>query len=254
MLDLHDLQNEFLSLAEALAEKLSTSATKVEARYVASVLDRTICDEAALWLLRNRSDEADIRVDAYWTSKHECAKRKVAEGLINRLCDLGIPAEITLESQGANARQDISMVLRKPDGSVGKRVAVEVKTGVVLDFSQLERLMRDSDIVILARVNTEHVAVLRSREYNAVLAQSLMIKIGRVKRLIEGRPCMVQGRDCLLCMNDECICAQGLSRSRFVVLRGDEFDADIDAFLKMLPSVVNRVVEMVVREASSERA
>jgi len=250
---LRDLQNEFLNLAEELAQKLSTPTNKVDTGDVFFVLERTMCDEEAFWLLRTRRGRIESRVDGYWTSKHEYTKRKVVEKLANRLHDLHLPAEIILESQGPSARQDILLTVKKPDGSVRKRVALEIKTGLGLDFSQLERLMCDNDIVVLIRANTGHVTTLRSRKYDAILIESLRNRIGRVRRLIEGRTYMVQGGDCRLCTNESCPSTRRLAKPRMVVLRNDDFDVDIDAFLRTLPSAVNRAVESVIRETSSEK-
>jgi len=250
---LRDLQNECLNLAGELAQKLSTPTNKVDTRDVVYVLERTICDQEAFWLLRNRRGRMKSRVDGYWTSKHEYAKRKIIEKLANRLYDLRLPAEIVLESQGPNARQDILLIVKKPDGTIKKRVIFEIKTGQGLDFNQLERLMSDDDIVILVRVSTGHVTTLRSRKYDAILIESLRNRIGRIRRLIEGHTYLVQGRDCLVCTNESCPFMRRLSRQGMVVLRNDDFDMDIDAFLRTLPSTVNRAVESVIREASSEK-
>jgi len=250
---LRDLQSEFIDLSCEFARKLSTPTNKVGSRDVIAVLEKAICDEEALWLLRSRSVKAEVTVDGYWTSKHEYAKREVVERLTNRLHDLGLPAEIVLESQGANARQDILLTVKKPDGSVGKRIVLEMKTGYALDFSQLERLMWDNDIVVLIRASTGHVTILRSRKYDTILTESLRNRIGRVRRLIEGRAYMVQGRDCFGCTNESCPCLRRRARPKMVVLGNDDFDTDIDAFLRTLPSAVNRAVESVIRETSSEK-
>jgi len=250
---LRDLQNEFLNLAGELAQKLSTPTNKVDTKDVVYVLERTMCDEEAFWLLRNRRGRMESRVDGYWTSKHEYAKRKVVEKLANRLHDLRLPAEIVLESRAPSARQDILLIVKKPDGSIKKRVTLEIKTGLGLDFNQLERLMCDNDIVVLIRASTGHATTLRSRKYDTILIESLRNRIGRVRRLIEGCSYMVQGRDCLLCTNESCPFMRRPARPRMVVLRNDDFDVDIDAFLRTLPSAVNRAVESVIRETSSEK-
>ena len=250
---LRDLQNECLNLAGELAQKLSTPTNKVDTRDVVYVLERTICDQEALWLLRNRLSRMESRVDGYWTSKHEYAKRKIVEKLANRLYDLRLPAEIVLESQGPNARQDILLVVKKPDGSIKKRVVFEIKTGHGLDFNQLERLMCDNDIVVLMRASTGHVTTLRSRKYDTILIESLENQIDRIRRLIEGHTYVVQGRDCRVCTNESCSSMRRLSKQGMVILRNDDFDVDIDAFLKTLRSAVNRAVESVIRETSSEK-
>jgi len=250
---LRDLQNECLNLAGELAQKLSTPTNKVVTRDVVYVLERTMCDQEAFWLLRNRRGRMESKVDGYWTSKHEYAKRKIVEKLANRLYDLRLPAEIVLESRGPNARKDILLILKKPDGSVKKRAVFEIKTGHGLDFNQLERLMCDDDIVVLMRTGTGHVTTLGPRKYDTILIESLRNRIGRVRRLIEGHTYVVQGRDCLVCTNESCPHMRRPSKQGMVVLRNDDFDMDIDAFLKTLPSAVNRAVESVIRETSSEK-
>lgn len=244
---LNDLRNEFLNLAGELAQKLSAPTNKLDRKDVFYALERTICDEEALWLLRNRYSRAESRIDGYWISKHEYTKQKIIEKLANRFHDLHIPVEIASESQGPNARQDILVRVKKPDGSAKKRIALEIKTGYRLDFCQLERLMWDNDTVVLVRAETGHVTVLRSHKYVAMLAESLRNKIGRVRRLIEGHGHMIQDRNCSRCSNEGC----PLIRRRatyLVALRDDEFDMDLDAFLRTLPSTIDKAVESVMHE------
>lgn len=245
---LGDLQNEFLDLAGELAQKLSTLTNRLETRVVVHVLERTTCDEEALWLLRNRDSRAESKFDGYWTSKHEYAKQKIVEKLANRFHDLHIPVEIVSESQGPNARQDILVVVKKPDGSAKRRIALEIKTGYALDFSQLERLMWDNDTVVLVRAETGHVTILRSHKYVAMLMESLRNRIGRVKRLIEGHSYVIQDRNCSRCSNESCPLIRRPATPRLVVLRNDDFDVDLDAFLRTLPSTINRAVESVIHE------
>jgi len=246
---LNDLRNEFLNLAGDLAQKVSTPTNKLDRKDVVYALERTICDEEALWLLRNRYSRADSRIDGYWISKHEYAKQKIVEKLANRFHDLHIPVEIASESQGPNARQDILVIVKKPDGSVKKRIALEVKTGYRLDFCQLERLMRDNDTVVLVRAETGHVTVLRSHKYGTMLAESLRSKIGRVRRLIEGHGYTIQDRNCPRCSNESCPLIRRRVTLRLVALRDDDFGMDLDAFLRTLPSTINKAVELVMHES-----
>ncbi len=244
---LGDLQNEFLNLAGELAQKLSTPTNRLDRRDVVHALERTICDDEALWLLRNRH-KVERRFDGYWTSKHEYAKQKIVEKLANRFHDLRIPVEIVSESQGPNARQDVLLIVKKPDGSSKKRIALEIKTGYGLDFSQLERLMWDNDTVVLVRAETGHVTTLRSHKYVPMLTESLRNKIARVRRLIEGHNYMIQDRNCYRCSNEGCPLIRRPATPRLVVLRNDDFDMDFDAFLRTLPSTINRAVESVMHE------
>lgn len=245
---LRDLQSEFTDLSCEFAKKLSTPTNRVNGRDVVAVLNKTVCDEEALWLLRNRNIRAANLIDGYWTSKHEYAKQKVAERLANRLHDLRLPAEIVLESRGPNARQDILLTVKKPDGAVKKRVALEIKTGYRLDFNQLERLMWDNDTVVLIRTGTGHVTTLRSRRYDAILIESLRNKIGRLRRLIEGHSHTIQGRDCSICANESCPLIRRSAKPHRWILGNDDFDMDLDTFLRTLPSTINRAVELIARE------
>jgi len=245
---LRDLQNEFLNLAGELAQKLSTPTNRLDRRDVVYVLERTVCDEEVLWLLRNRHGIVESRFDGYWTSKHEYAKQKIVEKLANRFHDLQIPVEIFSESQGPNARQDILLILKKPDGSTKKRMALEIKTGYGLDFSQLERLMWDNDTVVLVRAETGHVTALRSHKYVPMLTESLRNKIDRVRRLIEGHNYMIQDRSCSRCSNESCPLIRRPATPRLVALKNDDFDMDLDTFLRTLPSTINKAVESVMHE------
>jgi len=245
---LQDLQSEFIDLSCEFARKLSTPTNKVDGRDVIVALEKTICDEEAFWLLRSRNNRAESAIDSYWTSKHEYAKQKVVERLANRLHDLRLPTEIATESQGTNARQDILLTVKKPDGSVKKRVALEIKTGYRLDFSQLERLMRDSDVVVLIRAETGHVTTLRSRRYDALLTESLRNRIGRLRRLVEGHAYAIQGRGCFMCANVSCPFKRRSTRSSRFTLTNDHFDMDLDTFLRTLHLVIDKAVESVASE------
>jgi len=245
---LQGLQSEFLDLSCEFAKKLSTPTNKVDTRNVIAALEKTICDEEAFWLLRGRNNREESVIDSYWTSKHEYAKQKVVEKLVNRLHDLRVHAEIATERQGANARHDILLIVKKPDGFVKKRVALEIKTGYRLDFSQLERLMRDSDIVVLIRAETGHVTTLRSRKYDALLIGSLRNRIGRLRRLVEGHAYAIPGRRCFMCANVSCpFTRRSTGLSRFT-LTNDYFDMDLDTFLRTLPLAIDKAVESVASE------
>jgi len=246
--ELQDLQSEFIDLCYEFAKKLSTPTSKVDTRNVIVALEKTICDEEAFWLLRSCNNRAETAIDSYWISKHEYAKQKVVEKLANRLHDLSVPAEIATESQGPNARHDILLTLKKPDGSVKMRVALEIKTGYRLDFSQLERLMRDSDVVVLIRAETGHVTTLRPRRYDALLTGSLRNRIGRLRRLVEGRAYAIQGRGCFMCGNVSCPFERRSTRSSRFTLTDDHFDMDLDAFLRTLPLVIDKAVESVANQ------
>ena len=245
---LQDLQSEFIDLSCEFARKLSTPTNKVDGRDVIVALEKTICDEEAFWLLRSRNNRAESAIDSYWTSKHEYAKQKVVERLANRLHDLRLPTEIATESQGTNARQDILLTVKKPDGSVKKRVALEIKTGYRLDFSQLERLMRDSDVVVLIRAETGHVTTLRSRRYDALLTESLRNRIGRLRRLVEGHAYAIQGRGGFMCANVSCPFTRRSTRSSRFTLTNDHFDMDLDTFLRTLHLVIDKAAESVASE------
>jgi len=245
---LQDLQSEFIDLCCEFAEKLSTLTNKVDTRDIIVALEKTICDEEAFWLLRSRNYGAESMIDSYWTSKHEYAKQRVVEKLVNRLHDLRVHAEIATESQGPNARHDILLTVKNPDGSVKKRVALEIKTGYRLDFSQLERLMRDSDVVVLIRAETGHVTTLRSRRYDALLTGSLRNRIGRLRRLVEGHAYAIPGRGCFMCANVSCPFTRRSTRSSRFTLTNDHFDMDLDTFLRTLPLAIDKAVESVASE------
>ena len=252
--ELQDLRSEFIDLSCEFAKKLSTPTSKVDARDVIVALEKTICDEEAFWLLRSRNYGAESMIDSYWTSKHEYAKQRVVEKLVNRLHDLRLPTEIATESQGPNARHDILLTVKKPDGSVKKRVALEIKTGYRLDFSQLERLMRDSDVVVLIRAETGHVTTLRSRRYDALLTGTLRDRIGRLRRLVEGRAYAIQGRGCFMCANLSCPSKRRSTRSNRFTLTNDHFDVDLDAFLRTLPLAIDKAVESVASQISDSKS
>jgi len=245
---LRDLQNEFFKFAGELVQKLSTPRNRLNIKDVIHMLERTTCDEEALWLLRNRNARVEIRVDGYWTSKHEYVKKKLVEKLANRFHDLHIPAEIVFESPGPTARQDILVTVKEPDGSTKKRIVLEIKTGYGLDFNQLERLLWDNSAVVLIRAETGHATTLRANRYDALLTESLRNKIDRVRRLIEGHSYMIQGRDCSKCANQGCPLSRRVSEPQMVVLRDEDFDTDLDGFLRTLPSTMNKAVDLVIHE------
>lgn len=248
---LREIRDELFSAATELSQRLSSSDNRPNVRNVIYTLERTPCDAEALWLLRNRNVTPRTRIDSYWSNKHDYLKQKLVEKIANRLHEAQIPVEVTVESQDFTVREDILITIKGRDIVSKRKLALEIKTGLEVSIQQLERLMYENDIVVLVRAVTGHVAVLHSCQYAGFLIESLSEKARRARRLTQDHIFNVPGRHCQECSNKSCSHARAVRTGRLATLRDEDFQSDLDLFLRTLPSTMEKATDYVIQELMS---
>ena len=223
----------------------SLGSSRVTKLHVAFTLETTLCDATALCRLKCRTgSERFSRRDSYWMCRHEFAKRRLIEGIMNAASAMQIPLKVLSEGSAPHARADIVVHIPRLESSQGTRIAVEIKTGSSMDFGQIERLLWDNASVVLVRFSTGHVKAVRCDELAAFLNDSLESRIQRLGRLIAGSNVTIPCNDCYGCPVESC--EHRKSGRGGMTMTDEAFNADFDTFLLNLYPTIRKAVRQVM--------
>jgi hypothetical protein len=199
----------------------------------------------------------DQQFDPYYKLKSDFATLKILELLKSRLSAKGLDVTILTEAPGDYGRHDIVLVQRSPcadDANVAKKVRIEVKASLGLDFEQLDRYLWDSSSIILTRVITGHVVKLNPSAFQSYILFSLTELNAKANRLISGKLYKIPGKECSSCYDYYCEhnCRNKLRKaSHMVVMSDEDFNEDLKFFLQNLSSVAEKTVSLVLEEFSA---
>jgi len=199
------LRDHLLELAGKISEKY-TVHSKIR---VVNLLLRHVCERCIIELLSNpvQSGREDM-FDRIWRNMHSYAVTLFLERLKNELTSRKIAVAVVSESERPTGRYDVLITNGRTTqilhDALGKHISVEFKTGLNIDFTQLEKYLWNNISLILVRVETGHVVTLRTDEWREFLKSSLKDRIDKAERILEGKTLLVPGKDCLECPLNTC--------------------------------------------------
>jgi len=203
--ELFQLRDRFLELAGQISEKYSVPS-KIR---VVNVLLRNVCERCVTELLSNpaQSSREDM-FDKVWRNLHSYAVTLFLERLKNELATRKIAAAVVSEGECPTGRYDVLITngrtIQVFYNAAGKRVSIEFKTGMNVDFTQLEKYLWNGISLILVRVETGHVVTLRTDDWREFLKHSLKDRIGKAERILRGKAMLIPGKDCMECPLTTC--------------------------------------------------
>jgi len=208
-------------------------------------------------LERQESSEADQQFDPYYKLKSDFATLKILELLKSRLSGKGLDVTIFTEAPNDFGRHDIVIFQGHPckdDVKAAKKVRIEVKASLGLDFEQLDRYLWDSSPLILARVITGQVVKLNPASLQPYILFSLTELNSKVERLISSRFYKIPGKECASCYDRYCEHNYGnrLRKTPCMITMSDKgFNEDLNHFLRNLCNVAEKTVSLVLEEFST---
>lgn len=205
VMELFELRGRLLDLADQISEKHPASS-KVR---VVNLLLRHVCERCIMELLSNPAQNShEDMFDRVWRNLHSYAVTLFLERLKNELASRRIDVAVVSEGECPTGRYDVLVIngrtIQILCDAEGRRVSVEFKTGLNIDFTQLEKYLWNGISLILVRVETGHVITLRTEEWMEFLKSSLKDRIEKAERILEGKAVLVPGKDCTECPLTTC--------------------------------------------------
>jgi len=243
-------KEDYLDLISKLAQGNGSSKAKI-----ASILSSTLCDKLAHHLISDRNGyQEDVRFDSYYREKHELGKRKLVERLKSKLENVGKTAHFFMSTEEVSdlGRFDLSIVngnkLEIQDKN-GKKIIVEIKASIGFDLAQIERYLFSGESLLITRIMTGQVKLLRPKELSCFLNESIIDLISKTKRILEGRLFPVPGYECYQCPLKDCDYNKLKTREyRFISMRQEEFENDFDLFMQNLYPTIDKAVQIILEE------
>ena len=147
---------------------------------------------------------SNSNIDPLYLAKHEYAKNKIIDAIVDRFQDL---VAISSEHSLPNGKLDIvilpgSKIILKYNKRV---IAIELKSGKSADASmlyQIERYLPDCDILLFIRILTQEVTLIERDPIETNLITSISRLNRKMSRITNGDLIKVQGDWCKGCSAD----------------------------------------------------
>jgi len=234
-------------------DELRKSAKASRAKTLA-VLASTSCEALAKHQIENTKRE-DARFDAYYREKHELAKRKLIDRLKTALIEAGVDFQIITEEDIGYGKNDV-VVIRNGrrltvEGKNGAVLPVEIKASMGLDLTQIERYLLAGEKLLLLRIMTGQAKLLDPAEHAEFLNESTRDLAAKAQRLLDNKPILITGVECYHCPLTQCPHNRAKPpppERKFVHMSAEEFDEDLDLFLRQLYPTIEAAVNIIMRE------
>lgn len=189
-------------------------------------------------------------IDPLYSAKHEYAKRKLIDAIVDRFTDL---VTISAEHNVPNGKLDIvimpgSKIILKYNKRV---IAIELKSGKSADASmlyQIERYLPDCDMLLFVRIITEEVTLINRNSVENSLVESIARLNHKISGITSGKLIKVQGDWCRGCTAD---CAYK-KEPRW----SGEYKASLEnfaEFMKHIENVINKTLDILEDILLAER-
>jgi hypothetical protein len=257
MQDPNELKRELLDKIRVLRSNCK-GEKKPSMLSLLRTISQNACEAKINCLLqRQGSHEVERQFDPYYKLKSDFATLKILELLKLRLSAEGLDITILTEAPNDYGRHDIVLAQEntcKDNANVTKKVRIEVKASLGLDFEQLDRYLWDPSPIILVRVITGHVVKLDPSTFQSYIHFSLAELNAKVDRLISSKFYKIPGKECASCYDRYCEhnYRNRLWRAPCVITMSDEdFNEDLNRFLQNLRSVAEKTVSLALGELES---
>lgn len=225
---------------ESALSQLSKATGAPRAR-ILKALGETICEKRVLGEV-SRRPQYEQQFDPYYNERHEFAKRKLVRLLASELGSLGERVTVSTEVSTPIGRLDIVVA------NENSEIAVEIKAGLALSLSQVERYLGSGKKVVLVRIPFEQVIVFRPDDYGTYLKLVDDERLSAVKRLLSGVVQPIPGPDCLRCPVSECEYNRFKPHDDAGRVTPRDFGADLQDFSTHLYPSLEKAVRTIVRE------
>ena len=196
---LENLKQETYMNLKALRSSLQTKSSNAK---ILAILQ--VCPCSVKCAHEIKSSTYNNNFDSLWGGKHEYAKGKLIDAIVDRFADL---VSITSEHATPTGKLDIvieqgSKITLKYNKKV---IAIELKSGKTADASmlcQVERYLPDCDILLFIRIPTEEVTMIEREPIEKNLIEGLSRLNRKIRRITKGDLIKVQGDWCRGCTVD----------------------------------------------------
>jgi hypothetical protein len=179
-------------------------------------------------------------IDALYAAKHEYAKRKLIDAIVDRFADL-----VTVSSEHSVPSGKLDIVIM-PGGKIilkyNKRIiGIELKSGKSADAKtlyQIERYLPECDILLFVRILTEEVTLINRDSVETNLIESISRSNRKISRITKGALIKVQGEWCKGC-NAKCEYKQPPRWN-------GESKASLDNFPEFMKNIENVITKTLV--------
>ena len=216
-----------------------------------TIFDMTNLREASKLLKGSRLKT--MKFDSIYREKSTFATIKILDHLKSRLDREGIRARLSTEEKSEFGRYDVVITQGTPclifkNGE--KKIRLEIKASLGLPLEQVERYLWDPSPLILVRVITGQVVLLKPSEMGEFVRFSTSTTLDKAQRVIGDNPYTVPGPSCYSCLDAACqFNKRRESREKALVKMSDaDFGADLRLFFANLPYVTSRTADFVVQE------
>jgi hypothetical protein len=236
--------SNYLRLIDALKKVSRSSKAKI-----ASVLGTTTCEVQASQVMRAASEEGLV-FDPYYVEKHEVAKRAFIEQLTTELYKAKANFQLKLEEIGELGRYDIVIVLAGINGKHEKRLVVEVKAGLSLDLTQIERYLMVGERLLLIRIMTRQAKLFTPEEYSDLLASASQNVAAKAERILNNQALLIPGPECYRCPVRTCPHNKTKEDQKRGLIRQEQknFEADAGAFMRNLYPTISTAVQIALAD------
>jgi hypothetical protein len=251
--ELDELRQELLQSLTQLAAKHGWSwKGKPRTTSLAKLLTSNLCERRVDYLLRNPEHE-NTKFDPIYREKSQYAVRFIIDHLKSRLLQEGINARVATEVKDDFGTYDVTILQAEPililrDGEA--KVRLEVKASLGLPLEQVDRYLWNPSLLILVRVITGHVMLLRPQELGEFVEFSLRTTLEKACRLNEEKCFAVPGNYCSNCPDEGCPFYEQkrFYTHRLVKMTDSDFGIDMTSFLTHLPYAARRTADLVIEE------
>ena len=223
----------------------------------AKILLSNLCERRAKYELENYVPNKQ-KFDSLYRSKSDYATLKILDHLKQSLCDEGFNVCVIMEAKDDFGIYDVAILQDTPSYVYHKgkeKIRIEVKASLGLPFEQLERYLWNPSPLILVRVITGHVAIIRPTEQRDFVLFSVEEMVAKASRLIDGKFFTIPGLYCSSCKDFECQYNKYRERkwTKIVTMSDEEFGEDIQSFFRNLPYVAEKTAKLVIEELKSQQ-
>lgn len=142
--------------------------------------------------------------DSLYSAKHEYAKTKLIDAIVDRFSDL---VRVSSEHNVPNGKLDIAIM---PENKIvlkynKKIIGIELKTGKFIDaphLYQIERYLPECDMLLFIRILAEEVTIIERESVENNLTEGMSRLNRKISRITKGELVKVQGDWCKGCTAD----------------------------------------------------
>jgi hypothetical protein len=258
--DLTSLKQAYLDTVTKTRSKFAKDASNAR---IMAIVGEHECEILVCHLLADGSGAKRKIFDRWWSEKHDDLRRRLVERLKNHFEDLGLKCSVATEAETATGYADVAIengfgnIVRILDERRGKRIVVEIKTGLGTSIKQLVRYLLECDALILVRLKTSHVIALRSSDLEQFLCEDIRDLLRKMRRILENRPILVRGNSCSGCLA-RCRFATETriqqNSEKLIALRNDDFAKDFEYTLCNAYDTIGRAITLVSEELKLSEA